>query len=214
MSPFSIEYIAFHIGSYPLSLIELLGTLAGLFSVYWAARANIWTWPSGLVNIFFFFLIFYQTQLYSDMFLQLFFLVTTVYGWRNWVKKDAETEGIAIGQLTQRESYLHLLVLVVASLLWGLLMSNIHLLLPALFPQAAALPYPDACIAIASVLATFLLARKKWESWLLWVLVDALSVGVYFYKGLYVIGVEYIIFFFIAAYGLYSWRRAKVDAEG
>jgi len=210
MSPFHIEYTLFYIGDYPLSFIELAGSLAGLLSVYWAARANIGTWPSGLVNIFFFFLLFYQTQLYSDMFLQLFFLITTVYGWRNWAQNKTEVGSLSIGQLTASKRYQYLLILVVASLLWGLLMSKIHLLLPTLFPEAAALPYPDACIAIASILATTLLALKKWESWILWVLVDALSVWVYFYKGLYVVGVEYIVFFFIAVYGLYSWRK-KVE---
>ena len=54
-----------------------------------------------------------------------------------------------------------------------------------------------------------MLAQKKWESWLLWVLVDAISVFVYFYKGLYVVAVEYIIFFGIATYGLFNWYRKK-----
>ena len=88
-------------------------------------------------------------------------------------------------------------------------MSNIHQLLPRLFPERAALPYADAFTAIDSVIATFMLAQKKWESWLLWVLVDAISVFVYFYKGLYVVAVEYIIFFGIASYGLINWYRKK-----
>ncbi len=207
MDIFSIEFIVFRIGSYPLSLIELLGTLTGLLSVWWAARANIWTWPSGVLNIICFFLLFYQAQLYSDMLLQVFFMVTTIYGWRNWAKNKTVI-GLSIGKLENREWLIYLFGLALGSLIWGLLMSNVHLLLPVLFPEPAALPFIDAFTAIASVFATILLAQKKWESWLLWVIVDAISVFVYFYKGLYVVGAEYIIFFFIACYGLYNWRRA------
>ena len=206
MDIFSIEFIVFRIGSYPLSLIELLGTMTGLLSVWWAARVNIWTWPSGIVNIIFFFLLFYQAQLYSDMLLQVFFMTTTVYGWRNWAKNSHAKE-FSVGKLENKDWLIYLFGIAIGSIIWGLLMSRIHLMMPALFSQPAALPFIDAFTAIASVLATILLARKKWESWLLWVIIDAVSVFVYFYKGLYVVAAEYIIFFFIATYGLYNWRK-------
>ena len=208
MNILSIEFIVFNIGNYPLSLIELVGTATGLLSVWWAARANILTWPSGIVNIFCFFLLFFQTQLYSDMLLQVFFMITTAYGWRSWAKGAVERK-IEISSIKSKKWTLYILLLLVGTLIWGLLMSNIHQLLPQLFPEKAALPYADAFTAIASVIATFMLAQKKWESWLLWVLVDAISVFVYFYKGLYVVAVEYIIFFGIATYGLFNWYRKK-----
>ncbi len=212
MNILSIEFIVFKIGSYPLSLIELVGTLTGLLSVWWAARTNILTWPSGIVNIFCFFLLFFQTQLYSDMLLQVFFMVSTVYGWRSWAK-GAIGFKIEISSIRPQKWTLYLVLLLAGTLLWGLLMSNINQMLPQLFPKKAALPYADAFTAIASVIATFMLARKKWESWLLWVVVDAISVFVYFYKGLYVVAVEYIIFFGIAGYGLINWYRKREEVE-
>jgi nicotinamide mononucleotide transporter len=208
----SIEFIVFNIGNYPLSLIELVGTATGLLSVWWAARANILTWPSGIVNIFCFFLLFFQAQLYSDMLLQVFFMVTTAYGWRSWAKGAVERK-IEISSIKSKKWTLYVFLLLVGTIFWGLLMSNIHQLLPQLFPEKAALPYADAFTAIASVIATFMLARKKWESWLLWVVVDAISVFVYFYKGLYVVAVEYIIFFGIAGYGLFNWYRKREKVE-
>jgi nicotinamide mononucleotide transporter len=208
----SIEYIVFHIGNYPLSLIELVGTVTGLLSVWWAARTNILTWPTGIINIFCFFLLFFQTQLYSDMLLQVFFMATTAYGWRSWAK-GALGHKIEISSIRPQKWTLYLVVLLAGTLLWGLLMSNINQMLPQLFPKKAALPYADAFTAIASVIATFMLARKKWESWLLWVVVDAISVFVYFYKGLYVVAIEYIIFFGIAGYGLFNWYRKREKVE-
>jgi len=206
MSPLSIDFVIFKIGDYPMSLIEFIGTTSGLLSVWWAAKANILTWPSGIINIFGFFLLFYQSQLYSDMFLQVFFFLSTVYGWRMWSKKRDKNEK-PISKLTYEEFFWHGIVLFFGTFLWGSLMSKIHIILPGLFSQEAALPFVDAFTAVTSVSATILLAQKKWESWILWVIVDAVSIYVYFYKELYVVGAEYILFLFIAGFGLYNWRK-------
>jgi nicotinamide mononucleotide transporter len=140
------------------------------------------------------------------MLLQVFFMATTIYGWRNWAK-NAQAKELSVGKLENKDWLIYLFYLATGAIIWGLLMSRIHILMPAFFPQPAALPFIDAFTAIASVLATILLAQKKWESWLLWVIIDAISVFVYFYKGLYVVGAEYIVFFCIAGYGLYNWRK-------
>ena len=80
MEFFSIEQIAVDFPGYPVSYVELIGTIFGLISVYLASRANIFTWSTGIVNEFFLFLLFFQVQLYPDMLLQLFFFATTLYG--------------------------------------------------------------------------------------------------------------------------------------
>lgn len=211
MGILSIDFIVFKIGSYPLSLIELVGTLTGLLSVWWAARTNILTWPAGIVNIFCFFLLFYQSQLYSDMFLQVFFMATTVYGWKSWAK-GAVDKKLEISNLKPKIWPLYLFILLFGTFFWGIIMSELHSLLPQIFSKEASLPYLDAFTAIASVIATFLLAQKKWESWVFWVLIDFISIFIYFYRGLYVVSIEYIIFLLIASYGLYNWygKRMKV----
>lgn len=210
MGIFSIDYVVFHLGSYTVSLIELIGTLAGLISVWWAARANILTWPSGIVNATAFCLLFYQARLYSDAMLQVFFLVMTVYGWRNWASAGAAGP-LPVSSLRNNTRILLAVGLVAGALTWGLLMRNVHVWLPSLFPEPAALPLVDAFISLGSVLATFLLAQKKWESWLLWIMVDVASVFAYFYKGLGVVGVEYIVFLGIAAFGLRNWLISLRD---
>lgn len=205
----STEYILFHIGDYPLSLIELVGTVFGLLSVWWAARANILTWPAGILNEIGFFALFYQVQLYADMLLQVFFFVITIYGWQQWRKQQEgkNAQKINIGALSQHWRWYYLCFLIVGSLCLGVLNSQFHLIFPKIFIAPAAYPYPDAFTTMASVLATFLLARKKWEAWLLWVLVDIVSIYLYFLKGIYVVAWEYIIFLIIASMGLYNWYR-------
>ncbi|MBK9960819.1 MAG: nicotinamide mononucleotide transporter [Saprospiraceae bacterium] len=78
---FNVGHTMFSLLGYPVSYMEFVGTVFGIAGVWLAAKANILTWPVGLVNIILFFLIFYQVQLYSDMFLQIYFFMISLYGW-------------------------------------------------------------------------------------------------------------------------------------
>ena len=85
MSYFYIDNTFFTLLDYPISYLEFFGTIAGIIAVWLAAKSNILTWPIGLINIGLFFIIFFQVQLYSDMFLQVYFFGISIYGWYNWV---------------------------------------------------------------------------------------------------------------------------------
>src|SRR4051812_36043281 len=98
MQFFQIQNIAFSVMGYPLSYIELIGTLFGLISVYYASKADILTWPAGIINEIFLFVLFYQVQLYADMFLQVYFLVVTAFGWYKWKSNTANVAVTAIGK--------------------------------------------------------------------------------------------------------------------
>lgn len=208
---FNIHYVIVTIWDYPLSLAELLGTAFGLWSVWLAARGRLSTYTTGLVNILFFFAIFYQVQLYADMLLQVYFLVISLYGWWRWVHPGAgemtarQELKISTNSATQNTAY----AVVIALGVWGLgwLMSQLHLLLPTLFPIPAAFPYYDAFTTVASMAAMYLLARKRLESWVLWVAVDAFCIVLYNLKGIRLIALEYVVFLGIALFGLWSWYR-------
>src|SRR6187549_692321 len=88
---FDVKETFFRILEHPVSYVEFIGTVLGLISVFLAARANIFTWPTGIANAIFFMVIFYQIHLYSDMFLQMYFCGMGVYGWFTW-KYKAEHE--------------------------------------------------------------------------------------------------------------------------
>src|SRR5690606_2689247 len=101
MTFFDIENIAFEILKYPISYVELIGTLFGLISVYFATKANILTWATGIINELFLFILFFQVQLYADMFLQVYFFVITLYGWYNWKQKPKQNSINSIGLKTK-----------------------------------------------------------------------------------------------------------------
>ena len=204
MDFFAIQNIAFQVLGYPISYVELIGTLFGLVSVYFASKANILTWPTGIVNEIFLFILFFQVQLYADMFLQVYFFIVTLYGWYNW---KTNTKEKIISEINFRNKLRLAAAIIIISLLSGFLFANIHFYLPNIFKVKAAYPFIDSFIMVSSIIATVLLASKKVENWYLWIAVDIVCVGLYFKKGVYFLSLEYFIFLGLASYGLYNWRK-------
>ncbi|RFZ92484.1 nicotinamide riboside transporter PnuC [Mucilaginibacter conchicola] len=201
---FDIGHIAFTIMGYPVSFVELIGTLFGLISVWFASRANILTWGTGIVNEVFLFILFFQVQLYADMFLQVYFFVVTIYGWYNW---KAKPDAGSITVLNSKQRWLTGIVILASSVIAGFLIQNIHRYLPQYFKIQAAYPYTDSFVMVLSIVAIVLLAMKKIENWVLWILTDAICVVLYIKKGVYFLSLEYFIFFGLASYGLYQWKK-------
>lgn len=208
MEIFTTQSIVFEISGYKVSWIELIGTIAGLLSVWFAAKNNILTWPTGIVNVICFFFIFRQTGLFSDMFLQVYYLIVAVYGWYFW-KQSVNTGQVNISWLSNKFRYVLLLAMIVFSATLGLLMTRIHIYFPSLFTQPAAYPYSDAFVAVASVIANTLMARKKIESWMIWIAVDISATVIYYQKGILLISAEFFIFTILAVFGLINWIKLQ-----
>ncbi len=199
-----IANVAFSVLGYPISYVELIGTASGLASVYFASKANILTWPTGVVNAVFLFILFFQVQLYPDMFLQVYFFTVNIYGWYNWNKRSAESD---ISTITNRNRLLLASAIVAGTVLSGVLFSYIHHLLPGYFKLPAAYPFVDSFVMVSSIVAMVLLAKKKLENWHLWIMVDVVCIILYYRKGVYFLSLEYVIFLVMASYGLYHWHK-------
>lgn len=204
MNFFEIENIAFEILGYPISYVELIGTLFGLISVYFASIANILTWTTGIVNEIFLFILFFQVQLYADMFLQVYFFIVTLYGWYNW---NTKTNTSKISKINFRNRIIIVFAIVVGSVLSGFIFKNIHLYLPSYFKIQAAYPFTDSFIMVSSIFATILLANKKIENWYLWIVVDVVCVVLYYKKDIFFLSLEYFIFLGLASFGFYHWNK-------
>lgn len=193
-----------------MSLIELVGTLFGLVSVYLASRAHIGTWPAGMINQWSFFVLFWQVQLYSVALLQVVFFAMAVYGWWQWAvvaKRQNNAQGSKpVGALTRRGWVWALMVLLFGWLIWGALLNRVHHWVPELFPKAAAAAYLDALITVASVIAITLMAKKVVQCWLFWIFVNSLSIVMYAWQGVVLVAIEYVMFWILAVYGFFHWR--------
>ena len=202
----SINNILVTIDGYPLSYVEFIGTVTGLFSVWFAARSNILTWPVGLINVSCFFIIFFQVNLYSDMFLQAYFFVVSIYGWAIWAKKTNDHEQI-VERLSKSQRLLWGIIILVLTIVIGVFVKNINLFIPAIFSKPASYPFLDTFVAVMSIVATILLAQKKLENWPLWITIDVISIGLYAQKHVLSIAIEYGIFLCLATWGFVSWIK-------
>lgn len=204
MAFFEINNIAFEIIGYQISYVELIGTLFGLISVYYASRANILTWATGIINEVFLFILFFQVQLYADMFLQVYFFIVTLYGWYNWKQKPRQN---SITESKKKTKICLSSVVFIGTIIAGFLFANIHLYLPKYFKIKSVFPFTDSFIMVLSIVATVLLAKKKIETWYLWIIVDIVCVFLFFKKGIVFLALEYLIFLGLATYGLLHWKK-------
>lgn len=187
---------------------ETIGTVFGLLSVWLGIRKSIWCWPTTLVNVVLFFVMFYQARLYAELITYAVFFVLGVYGWWKWHRGGSE---VAEAPVVKTPANISVALLVLA-LLWTPLQGY----LLARYTDAA-LPYWDSTITVLSLLAQWMMARMYLENWMLWIAVDVLGIGVYQAKGLYMTAGLYTVFLVMAIWGLLAWRRGGstgTNAEG
>lgn len=184
-----------------MTVVEVLAVIAGLLCVWLTVRRNIWCWPIGLIQVVLYIVVFARVRLYSDVMLQVIYIPMQIYGWHHWLRGDERRSTLPVTTLSSRDRLLWGAVAVIGSALWGFAMAT--------WTNAAA-PYGDAFIVVSSLAAHWLLARKKVESWVLWIAVDLVAVGVYGSRGLALTTGLYIVYLGLAAAGLSAWHRAAV----
>jgi nicotinamide mononucleotide transporter len=176
-----------------------------------SARAHLWSWPIGIINVTLSFFLFFQVQLYPDMLLQVFFFVTNLMGWWRWAhprqgEEDRKNE-LRVSFLMGNETFVVLLVGIIGTALLGTFASYLHDWVPSVFSKPSASPYLDSFITVMSILATFYMIQKKVECWIIWILVDLVATYLYFVRDIKFYSMLYLIFTVIASYALWNWVR-------
>ena len=211
---FSINKIFFTFLNYPMSYIEFFGTILYLWSVWLIAKRKMLTWPIGIISVILYFLLFYQIRLYSDALEQLYYLGASAYGWWFWIKNKEEKKDSIKVRISQRKHITFFIILtLIVSLFLGLFMGNAHVILPKLFPEKASFPFLDALTTIMSFTAMFLMAQKRIESWIYWIIVDIIGIGLYFVKDVKFVSLLYVILLFMAINGFISWFKEVKHAK-
>jgi len=209
MEFFSTKSIFFTVLNYPMSYLEFFAVITGVISVVLSARANIWSWPAGIINVFLSAFFYYQIQLYPDMFLMSFFFITNIIGWWRWANPKPEEEDkkkqLKISFMPRKQFFIFLTVGLCGTVLIGTLAGQLHHWFPLVFNLPSAYPFVDSFILVMSVITTFLMIQKRIECWIIWLMIDVVATYLYFLKGAMFFGVEYIIFTIIAAFALWNW---------
>lgn len=179
-------------------MIEWIAVVFGFVCVVLTVRQSIWCWPTGLIQVALFIYVFYEAKLYSDVILHVVYVFLQFYGWYHWLYGGDRFQDLPVTSLGRRFA-LWVPAVLVCSLIWGF---GMHVF------TDAAVPYADAFTTVASLAAQYLLARKKLESWLLWISVDVVAIGIYWYKDLHPTALLYGVFLILASTGFAAWQES------
>jgi nicotinamide mononucleotide transporter len=208
---FDVSHIFFSVMGYPMSYIEFFGVITGLIAIWLSAKANIWSWPIGIINVILAFILYYQVQLYPDMFLQVFFFATNILGWWRWANPRPEEEDkkheLKVSYMRPVQLTLLIALGLAGTVAVGATASRLHEWFPVVFAKPSAYPYADSFILTMSIVTTFFMIQKKIECWIIWILVDIVAFVLYYIKGIKFYSVEYFAFTIIAAFGLWHWMK-------
>lgn len=185
------------------SVPEIAANITVTVSILLAGRNSIHTWWTGIVGCLLFAVVFLQAQLYADVVLQVFFVVTSAIGWWQWL------HGKAGAPLQVTRAAPRLLAWVFAA---ALLATAIHGGLLKTFTNAYA-PFLDSAVLAFSVVAQLLLMQRRLESWLFWLLVNSIAVPLFASRGLYLTSVLYAGYWINAVVSFRHWRRLAMQSE-
>ncbi len=182
-----------------MDIVEIIAVVLGLVSVYLVTRQNVWCYPLGIVSVFIYIFIFYEVKLYADMGLQVFFIVLQAYGWYEWLYGGEGRTELNVEWGSKRMYLFTAIFIASATALLGYVLHSL---------TDASLPYVDSFLAVLSMAAQWMMAKKYIENWILWVIVNIGSIGMYSFKGLYFTTFLYVVYFGLAILGYMEWKRS------
>ena len=181
---------------------EIIAVLAGIISVWLAKKENVWLYPAGIINVVLWIYLCWVGKLYGQSVINFFFFLMNGYGWYNWLRKDDDNNpNVLIKNNSNRENILVVITSLVSSFV------IYFVLLPFQDQQASQLYiFIEALITALNFVAMWLMAWKRVEHWLLWIVGDILCIPLFFHKG-YLIGViQFMVFIVIAYLGYKEWK--------
>ena len=183
-----------------MSPLEVAAVVTSVLAIWLTARRQMLCWPINLVACALYFRLFLDVRLYADMVLQGMFGIGVLYGWINWARGPQEAGTVVVSPLRAAPAMVGLASAVVGAVATGWYTSHY---------TDAVLPWLDATLSSFSLVAQFWTARRHRESWLLWIAVDAVYVGLFVVKGLVLTASLYAILIVLAVAGYVNWRSTE-----
>lgn len=192
-------------------IIEITGAVIGLIYLYLEYKANVWLWPVGIVMSIFYVVIFFHGKFYADAAVYLYYIGANAYGLFQWTRSRKKTLGE--DEVTKELPITHVpakRILPLAAITFTLWMI-LYLILRTVTDSP--IPLGDAFTTAVSIVATWMLAQKYLEQWMLWIVVNIVSTILYFWKGLYPTGILFIVYVIVAVLGYFRWKKEMVKDD-
>ena len=181
-------------------LLEITAVLMNIISVVYAKQNNILVYPTGIIGTGISVYILYNFSLLGDMIINGYFVIMSIYGWYYWSRKRDEVFINNISILEKKE-YIQMVLLALGSIIF------IYFVYVQFDKWNSWIAYVDNITTAIFFVAMWLMAKRKIESWIFWVIGDLITVPLYFYKGLTISSIQYLIFTVIAILGYLSWKK-------
>lgn len=184
--------------------VEGVAVIAGIVSVWYSKKENILVYPTGLVNTIFYIYLSYKGHLLGEASVNLYYTIMSLYGWYLWTRKKEDLQTPAL-QITISNTKEWLQQIVFFASFYILIFVSLKFAKAAFAPEA--IPWADAFASATAYTGMWLMAKKKVESWIWWILTNIASIPLYFIKGYAFTSVQFIVLLILAFAGLLSWRR-------
>ena len=180
--------------------IELAGSVLSIIYLYLSIKQRVSLWIFGFLCSLLYVVVFFQSKFYADMSLQFYYLGVSAFGWISWkAGKPENRKELPVKRTTPLSGAIILVIALVLYFLYYFILSEY---------TDSPLPKADAFTTALSIVATWMLARKMIEHWWLWIIVDSVSAGLYFYKALYPTAILFVIYTIMAIIGYRQWKKS------
>ena len=183
------------------SIIETTAVFLSIIYVILAVKQNIWCWAFAAISVILYIYICFTSQLFAETGLQFFYLFMAAYGYYNWNKSEARLD---ISKWTASKHLLLILFGAIFTFLIGFYFATY---------TNAKMPIVDSFTTVFSIIATYMITKKVLENWLYWIVIDTVSVYMFFSRDLHLTSFLFIVYTIIAIFGYFSWlKKIKIDA--
>jgi nicotinamide mononucleotide transporter len=180
--------------------MELIAVFFGLWSVWCAKKDNIWVFPTGLVSTSIYAYLLWQWSLLGDSMINVYYFIMSIYGWYHWTRKKGDADEFPISVMTNKEKGMAIVIFV---------LTIVFVIIVYLYFNkfTSWYSYLDTFLTAIFFVGMWLMAKRKIENWLFWIVGDLLSIPLYFAKGYTFTSFQYIVFTIIAVYGYLEWKK-------
>ena len=182
------------------TILEIIAVVFGLLSVWYAKQNHILVYPTGMISTAIFVYLLFQWGLLGDMMINGYYFVVSVFGWYIWTRKVDEEHYTPISVTTPKEKWISA-VIFTATLIFVYIVYN------TFDKWTSWTAYVDTLTTAIFFVGMWLMAKRKIENWIYWIIGDVISVPLYFYKGLTFTSFQYLIFTVIAIFGFFAWKK-------
>lgn len=181
-------------------ILEVTAIFFGLLSVWYAKKDNIWVFPTGIINTAIYTYLLWKWSLLGDMMINFYYVVMSIYGWFHWTRKKDNVVQFTISRINSYEKKVSVVIFV--------LTIGFVVAVYAFFDKFTHwTSYIDTLITGIFFVGMWLMARRKIENWILWIVGDIISIPMYFVKGYSFTSIQYLIFTIIAIFGYLEWKK-------